>query len=1824
MTITEAPGRPLHATRAAVALLTVLLILGALLPARVAAQAATPTGSGPAASCVPEQEPNDATDGALPAYNGAVCLAGTLAGADQDLATWEAGGDLRATWTVRLSGVPGRLTLAELRPITSDPGVQPPAIGGPILALRADETAAGAIVASDLLTPPGRYLVGVTTGGSSGPSDPAAPAGGYSLAIEPGAPLPVPGDLEPNDADGEATPVIGPFALGGDLQGSPDRYRWTIGVGDAVLGRAWRLEVRTPLGAPSRLSLIDAGGSLMATTAADDLGMAALDDLVLAAGTYTVVLDPSASAPLPYALAATVGPGPRGDPEPDDGAATAIDLDPARPVAKGRLSRPDDRDVYRLTLDAEHAASSLDVRLVWPSDRRRRLCLSDADGAPIQCREATDDLLLSGLGLSAGTYLLDVSGDAAPDEPYILRVDVAAPLPPDFEHEPNDAATAATPMDAGAAMRGRAGAHDEDHFRVSTTGDPQLWRVDAIGPGLEALEWVRPDGTRLGTGQVAEDDAGAVLTDLYLDPGEHWLRLVGSGGDYTLALTPLGPPDPDAEREPNDTTAFADHLRVGDRRVGRLPTAADGDTFTFTLAATEHVLIAVDAPRNGDVAVSLTDDAGLMRSMRATASAPLRADLLLPAGDYTLALRADHPSEDRYALRLERLDPFIIAADQEPNDDPWRGRPFPTSGVVHGTAEAGSDLDWFGLAPSVDGTPLTLTVTGSVTGVALSDGTSELPLTSDQDGITFRSTPLPVGAPLFLRVGATGDYAVRLGGDAPAGRPSATAAPPPEGTPGVAASLELHLLLDTAPAAFWPLAQRLEGTLAVQNTGPTDASLDLDALVSDDRWSVVLDPSTLVASAGAGVSAAVTGKVAPGAPADDPVRLTVRARADDGSQRTASADLVPDREAAPIGPVQRHPIPDALLGGLDVASLALGAVPVTSLDADGEARLHDGFAATDWGLSWPIGALPVTLTVDLAGDEPVPVAGTILHPLSDDLSMGDSPRVFQLALSIDGATWTTVLDGTLQRVAHEQAFVLPAPVPARFAQLRVISTQRGTSSRLELGEWKVVADQRFAPAGGPIDLADPTAGGHVVRMRPLPGSGAEAQGMLAADPAADGVPVVVPMERGTAPELVIGFMDDRAARIEALEWRDAPGSDPTARIGRVNVSVSIDSPLGPWRDIGEWRLDRAADGSVGPFRPDPPVWARFVRLSGPAPSRKADRLELPAVVRVLESAPDGAAYRSALGQWGVGVRAGPMEWLAQADASLAVVRDPDDDGPAQPRPLAIGGAAAGVVHRGRDSDWYTVTIPDGQNTLALTLSGSPVVGTALAVTDAAGTSVPVTFGPGEEAGTVTYLAPVRPGEAYRVEVSQPPASVAFTFDTSVSVATQMEGIRNGLASFAGGIEPGAEVVKVLPFDGRPLLPDWSDDRYAIRGAVDAYVMGVSSSAAEANLAAAATDLAAREGARAVLLVTDAASSSYDRTGDLWAALDTVRPLVFAVEVGGEGEAPAVERHHLMVDWATSTGGAYRHARSGADIVAAFDELATWLRRPQAYRLTASARADRLPPPEPGRLRVTSPPAADGRPSVVTAPDAAIELVLDTSGSMLERLGPRRRIDVAKAVLRDLLHTGLPAGSPVALRTFDTRPGSCDTRLAVPLGPLDPAGMSRVIDAIAFPGSVKTPLAKAIAAVADDLAGVTGPRIVVVVTDGRESCGGDPAAATRGLREAGIDVTVNVVGLALDRASRAAIRKLAGIGGGSYFDAQDPAQLADALRRAVSAPFRVLDAAGQVVAAGTVNGDGVDLPPGRYTVVVRSDPEVRFEDVRIDEDADVELVVSGTPNARAGG
>ena len=1744
--------------------------------------------------CVAEAEPNDAPDQAGSAAGGA-CLAGTLPSGDQDLVVWESSPtDSQGAWTVTVEGVPGARTIVELRPVTSTPGATPLVVGGPLIVITQEPGASEAVIRADLLLAPGRYLVGASAGGQ--PEGPPEPDLGYRVTLAKGADLPASGDIEPNDDAATASPVEGAFALSGDLSSSTDAYRWTVSPDAAA---AWTLRAVTQLGSSGSLTLATGDGEeiLVRAQAAD--GLVELPDLALPAGEYLLTVDPPASAPTPYVLSTVAAETPLGDAEPNDTPERAIPMTGVEPLAKGRLGRVQDEDWYRLGITEGLAAGTVDIRMLWATDLRRELCLYAPGGDPLLCRESSDGINMSGLSLGVGEHHLRVRGDAAPDDPYLLRVDPAGTVGPDFEREPNDSPEMATAVEPGMPMRARALDADVDHFRVSVSGDPQLWQVDAYGTGIDSLDWMRPNGERLAGASVSEDGSAASLVDLYLTPGEHWLRVGASDAEYALEVTPLGPPDPNAEREPNDLPAREERLAVGRERVGRLPTSTDTDVYRFTVRGLDHLRLSVEPPPDGDVDVLVMDGIGMSRRSRTSGARPLHQDLLLGPGDYQVVLLPLVPSQERYAISLERLDPFLLADDQEPNDSLRTARPMPPSGTVSGTADATSGMsesDWYALAPSADGGPLRIVASGDITALAVHDGVYEQTLVLDPDGATYASGPVAPGAPLFLRVGAVGPYTLQLA-DA---TPGTVAVEPPS-------ALRAELMLDHATvAAWWPTGQRLAGVMRLTNTGEEDLDITLDALTSDQAWHVDVPGEVVRVAAASQAEVPVEVVVPADVPGDGPVRVSVRARGAAGAQATASADLEPSREAPPIDQVRAWSIPGTLLGGLDVASLALGAVPIPSLDLERENLLHDGFAASDWGLSWPIGGLPVTLTMELAGDEPVPVAGTILHPLSEDLALGDAVRGFELALSLDGGTWETVLAGDLDPVAAEQAFALLQPVEARFAQLRVTSLQREIPSRINLGEWKVVAVPGWQPPGGGLDLADPLAGGHVVWMQPQPGS-VEQASILDDDPTARSLA----LEAGAAVDWVIGFMDDRAALVSTVEWRDPVPSDAATRLGSVDVFGSLESPLGPWRSLGEWQLERATDGSVAPLLLESPTWVRFLRFSGSA-GPKQERVELPDRIRVLEAA-QVEAYRSILGQWGMGKRAGPLEW----GTPVAELGTDDEEGSAdsadRPRDLPEGEVAAGRVHFGRDTDWYRVTIPDAQHTLALTVAGPASVGAALSLYDDGVVEVPMSFGPGQEPATVTYLAGVEPGATYRVEVAQPRSSIVVTFDTSASVVTQLAAIEAGLRGLSEGMSGDREALRIVPFDDEPLLPDWSSDPYQIADAVNRYSLGESSSQVEANLRTAALELASREGGRAVLLVTDAASSAFAESSELWAALGTVRPQVFTLEVGGEGEETAIERHHLMADWSASAGGFASNAAGSLDVQHGFDRMATWLRRPVAYELSYRTSPEEQPPLPPGRLSVLA-PEVEGRRVAVLGGDAVVELVVDTSGSMRKRLGDQTRIDIAKDVLTGLVRDDLPPGAQVALRQFPPQSDPCGSSLLTPPGPLEPASAISTIARLTAPKDARTPLARAIAAVADDLEGVTGRRIVVVVSDGKESCKGDPAAEVTRLREAGFDVTLNVVGLTLDRASRKSIAHLADLGGGSYFDASDAETLGAALRAAVSAPVHILDASGGLVASGTVGGEAIDVPPGSYEVTVLSDPVITFSGVYVQPEADIVLTL----------
>lgn len=247
-----------------------------------------------------------------------------------------------------------------------------------------------------------------------------------------------------------------------------------------------------------------------------------------------------------------------------------------------------------------------------------------------------------------------------------------------------------------------------------------------------------------------------------------------------------------------------------------------------------------------------------------------------------------------------------------------------------------------------------------------------------------------------------------------------------------------------------------------------------------------------------------------------------------------------------------------------------------------------------------------------------------------------------------------------------------------------------------------------------------------------------------------------------------------------------------------------------------------------------------------------------------------------------------------------------------------------------------------------------------------------------------------------------------------------------------------------------------------------------------------------------------------------------------------------------------------------------------------FTLASAPLAVRPAERQPGRLKVTG--------ATSLSAGIAVEVILDASGSMLQRLGSQRRIEIAKEMLTRLVQETIPAGVPFALRVFGKEEGSCRSDLEIPLQPIDSAAATQRIASIEAQNNAKTAIAASLEQSSSDLAGATGERLLVLITDGDETCGGDPAAAIAALEEAGMPVTVNIVGFAIDdNRLRAAFRQWSELGGGGYFDGQDAEGLDRAVREAFEPHFVVLDAAGQTIGRGVVGGEAVELMAGDYTV-----------------------------------
>jgi Ca-activated chloride channel family protein len=180
------------------------------------------------------------------------------------------------------------------------------------------------------------------------------------------------------------------------------------------------------------------------------------------------------------------------------------------------------------------------------------------------------------------------------------------------------------------------------------------------------------------------------------------------------------------------------------------------------------------------------------------------------------------------------------------------------------------------------------------------------------------------------------------------------------------------------------------------------------------------------------------------------------------------------------------------------------------------------------------------------------------------------------------------------------------------------------------------------------------------------------------------------------------------------------------------------------------------------------------------------------------------------------------------------------------------------------------------------------------------------------------------------------------------------------------------------------------------------------------------------------------------------------------------------------------------------------------------------------------------------------------IVLDASGSMNQADAPGPRNDAAKGAVTTLID-GLPAETQVGLQVYGTGTGSTDAEKAAgcadiktlaPVGPLNAAGLKSQVAGVVAAGY--TPIGNALRAAADALPN-EGPRSIVLVSDGEDTCAPPaPCDVAKELKQQGVDLTVHTVGFKVDPAAREQLSCIADSTGGTYSDADNAAELTDAL------------------------------------------------------------------------
>lgn len=191
--------------------------------------------------------------------------------------------------------------------------------------------------------------------------------------------------------------------------------------------------------------------------------------------------------------------------------------------------------------------------------------------------------------------------------------------------------------------------------------------------------------------------------------------------------------------------------------------------------------------------------------------------------------------------------------------------------------------------------------------------------------------------------------------------------------------------------------------------------------------------------------------------------------------------------------------------------------------------------------------------------------------------------------------------------------------------------------------------------------------------------------------------------------------------------------------------------------------------------------------------------------------------------------------------------------------------------------------------------------------------------------------------------------------------------------------------------------------------------------------------------------------------------------------------------------------------------------------------------------------------------------ANILFILDASGSMAESISGGVKMDLAKQALKKYAEA-VSSSTNVGLMVYGHK-GSNSTKdktiscagidLVYSMGPMDKSMFESTFSRFSPTGW--TVIGGALRKSVDVFAGKEGQNNhVIVISDGIETCGSDPAGAAKELKNLSINPQIDVIGLAVDTVARTQLEEVAKIGGGTYKPANSAVELEDALKKTIEA------------------------------------------------------------------